>query len=399
VIKRLKGLVANYSDLKRFKALPPKDRELVVYAEGPGDWPHYEAVLKELTGRHGRSIAYVTSTATDPILTSPPPGITPFCVGFGPVQTIFFQTLQATLLVTTLPDLDQLHLKRSVYPVHYLYLFHSINSTHMVYRKGAFDAYDTVLCVGPHHLDEIRKTEQVYGLKPKELLEHGYGRLDALIERARSLPFTPSTSTHKSVVVAPSWGTGSVIEQPYGRDLIRILLKGGHRVALRLHPMTVRHHPDLGPRFEAEFAANGLFHVRQDMKEQDSLQTADVMISDWSGAATEFAFALERPVVFIDTPPKVNNPEYGKIDAPPLEAAIRTEIGALVSPSNLEQVLAQIDRVTTESGGFRPRMIEARRKWIYNLENSGRVGARHIDDVLRRAKKETLASNSARGNS
>ena len=45
MIKRIKGLVANYSDLKRFKALPPKDRELVVYAEGPGDWPHRERTM------------------------------------------------------------------------------------------------------------------------------------------------------------------------------------------------------------------------------------------------------------------------------------------------------------------------------------------------------------------
>jgi len=44
-------------------------------------------------------------------------------------------------------------------------------------------------------------------------------------------------------------------------------------------------------------------------------------------------------------------------------------------------------------------MIEARRKWIYNLENSGRVGAQHIVDVLSRAKKETLVSNIAKGNS
>ena len=44
----------------------------------------------------------------------------------------------------TIPDLGQLWLKRSVHPVRYVYLFHSTNSTHTVYRKGAFDAYDTI---------------------------------------------------------------------------------------------------------------------------------------------------------------------------------------------------------------------------------------------------------------
>ena len=33
------------------------------------------------------------------------------------------------------------------------------------------------------------------------------------------------------------------------------------------------------------------------------------MVSDWSGVAMEFAFGLERPVLFIDVPRKTNNPE------------------------------------------------------------------------------------------
>src|SRR5207248_9533577 len=133
----------------------------------------------------GLDVCYVTSAHADPVLTSPPPGIRPFCIGSGLILPIFFQSLQTKLLVTTVPDLDQFHVKRSLYPVHYVYLFHSINSTHMTYRRGAFDAYDTVFCVGPHHLKEIRRAEEIYNLKPKTLVEHGYGRLDAILERQR----------------------------------------------------------------------------------------------------------------------------------------------------------------------------------------------------------------------
>ena len=37
------------------------------------------------------------------------------------------------------------------------------------------------------------------------------------------------------------------------------------------------------------------------------------MVSDWSGVAYEFAFALKKPVLFVDTPRKIKNIDYDKI--------------------------------------------------------------------------------------
>ena len=66
-------------------------------------------------------------------------------------------------MIMTMPDLETFHIKRSKsHPVHYIYMFHSMVSTHLVYRKSAFDNYDTIFCVGEHHLDEIQNTEKYY---------------------------------------------------------------------------------------------------------------------------------------------------------------------------------------------------------------------------------------------
>ena len=43
------------------------------------------------------------------------------------------------------------------------------------------------------------------------------------------------------------------------------------------------------------------------------------MISDWSGSAYEFAFGTLKPVIFVDVPKKVNNPEYIKFKNKPIE--------------------------------------------------------------------------------
>jgi YidC/Oxa1 family membrane protein insertase len=290
-------------------------------------------------------------------------------------------------MVMTTPDLQNLHLKRSMFPVHYVYLFHAMCSTHMVYRKGAFDAYDTVLCVGPHHWEEIRKTEEVYGLKPKRLIEHGYARLDAIMAEAQARPpFQPSPGRAKRIVVAPSWGQCSMIEQPCGQELIQLLLDDGHQVTLRLHPMTVRHFPQLPGELQKRFGASAGFRLELEMKAQESLQQADLMISDWSGAALEFALGTERPVVFIDTEPKVNNPNYKDIPIVPMEVAMRQEIGAVVSPRELTKALDEIQRVCGNPGEFRERIRSSRRRWIYNPGASIRAAADAIYEIIQQPR-------------
>jgi YidC/Oxa1 family membrane protein insertase len=279
-----------------------------------------------------------------------------------------------------------------VNPVHYVYLFHSINSTHMVYQKGAFDAYDTILCVGPHHVAEIRETERVYGLKAKTLLEHGYGRLDSILKARDSRPaYQRSTGPVKKIVVAPSWGECSIIEGPHGSELIRTLVQAGHQVVLRLHPMTVRRFPKLAPDLAREFASHANFRVETVMNEQDSLLTSDVMISDWSGAATEFGFGLERPVIFIDTPKKVNNPEWRKVDCPPLEGFIRHEIGEVVKPTELNRLPGAVERLCANPEAFRERLVRAREKWIFNIGKSGETAAAAILDVLKKLESSSKA--------
>ena len=62
------------------------------------------------------------------------------------------------------------------------------------------------------------------------------------------------------------------------------------------------------------------------------------MISEWSGAATEFAFGLKRPVIFIDTPKKIRNGSYKALDLEPLEVSIRSKIGKIVAVSDANSI-------------------------------------------------------------
>jgi len=366
-----------WNELRRFRRLPQSARSIVFYAEDATSWVHFEGMVRALASESGRGVCYVTSSPADPVLTERQPGINPFYVGEGAVRTAFFLQLRADVAVMTMPDLGTYQVKRSmVHPVHYVYVFHSLVSTHMAYRPGAFDQYDTILCAGPHHVRELRAAESEYGLAPKNLVEHGYGRLDALMQRWKRTPATPIHDGNEKahVLVAPSWGPSGLLES-HGAELCHILLSAGFRVTVRPHPLTLKAHPGVIRRLRDDFGTGRGFDLETDVASSDSFASADIMISDWSGAALEFAFALERPVLFVDVPRKINNPRYEEIPLEPREVTIRGDIGEVISPEILTEVPGYVKRLRAPRAEQRDSIRRAREGVVYNLGTSGAAGA------------------------
>jgi YidC/Oxa1 family membrane protein insertase len=368
-----------WGGLRGFEALPRQARRIVFYAETAADWAHLGPVAQSLE-RRGKRVIRITSDRRDPALGGPDA----FFVGFGSARTVLFRTIDADAFVMTLSDLGRYHLKRSVHPVHYFYVFHSIASTHRVYGEHAFDAYDTILCVGPHQLEEIRRTEQIYGLPPKRLLEHGYGRLDTLIADLTRRERPPSAGARPHVLVAPSWGECSIVQHCL-EPMLAILLAAGFEVALRLHPMTVRQEPMLAEGLVRRHGGDGRFHYDPHVETTEALLAADVMISEWSGAPLEYAFARERPVLFIDTPPKIHNPSFARVGLPGLEVEIREAIGGVVALDQLHALPDAVHALLAEAPHWKDRIRDVRDRTVFNVGRSGEVAAQHILDTLPRS--------------
>ena len=173
----------DWKELKRFESLKPDQCLIVFYAENVASMNHFKLLILELTEKMNMSICYVTSVKNDPILISKNKKINSFYIGDGIARTKFFLNLTAKILIMDMPDLDIFHIKRSkVYPVHYIYVFHSMFSIHSYLREHAIDNYDSIFCVGKHHENEIRETEKFYKLKEKKLVQYGYGRFDTLLK-------------------------------------------------------------------------------------------------------------------------------------------------------------------------------------------------------------------------
>ena len=372
------GLGHDWKEVKRFKKLDKKDRSIVFYLESESDFIFFKPVVEKLTQEYDTKICYVTSSKMDPMLSSNNKNILPFYIGDSMARSNFFINLKATIIVMTMPDLETFHIKRSkVYPVHYVYIFHSLVSTHYVYKKNAFDNFDTMFCTGNYQIIEIQERERKFNLNKKKLVRHGYGRLDTLINERQSASVGKNVSNNKVVLIAPSWGPNGLIETK-GQEIVHILLDSGFNVILRPHPMTIKKSNKIIQKIEKEFKDNLNFKLETDIRNTESFFLCDCMISDWSGVAIEYAFAFEKPIFYIDTPQKINNPECDQIDLVPLEEKLRSQIGEVISLSELSLIPSKINQFLQSQNKFKEKIQKSREETVFNIGNSGEEGAKYL---------------------
>ena len=377
------SLGSEWNELKKFEDLKQNERDIVFYSENENSMLIFKSLISELTNKHNLNICYVTSSKDESILKKPNNKIKSFFIGDGVVRTKFFLNLKAKILIMTMPDLETFHIKKSkVYPVHYVYLFHSMVSTHLIYRRSAFEHFDSIFCVGNYQLDEIRSTEKLYDLKPKNLIRYGYGHLDNLLEKYSKRIRLPKNNENKlHILLAPSWSDDGLFEN-FGEKVIDILLREGYKVTFRPHPMTQKKSKKKIDRMTEKFSKNESFLLEQNISNFDSFLFSDIMITDWSGAALEFAFAFEKPVLFIDVPKKINNPEYEKIPQVPIEVSIREKIGKIILPTDLELIPNEIKMLYGQTKELRDKITKIRNELIFNVGESKKDGAEEIIKLL-----------------
>jgi len=365
--------VSNWRQVRAFRKLPRGERQIVVFSESAQDWHHHATTIDELTGRLGRSICYVASDPSDPGLHQDNPKIRPFCIGDGFFRILFFQTLRADIMVTQLLDLGNLDLKRSVHPVHYVYMFHSLISTHMADHENSFDHYDTILCAGPFQEAEIRKRETMQGLPRKRLVPHGYYRLEQLLaERRDAPPLGEPPEIH--VLLAPSWGERTILNL-FGLELTGILLDAGFTLTLRPHFQTRWKTPEVLDAVIDRYGDHPKFRLIEQMGESDSLYDSHIMITDWSGAGMDYGLGLEKPVLYIDVPPKSRNDTWRELGLEPFEMSVRAKIGAVVTTDRLDVVPGEIRRLLADPERFREQIAAVRDDCVFNLGSSSAAAA------------------------
>lgn len=353
-------------------------RTLVFYSEKGIYLRYFEGLIQEILAKSDLEISYLTADIDDPIFKIGNKRIKPFYIHN--FEASLFPKLDSKVVVMTLPDLNRFYIKKTTNKdVNHVYIFHAIGSTHLQYNFGAFDYYDTIFCVGPHQEQEIRKTEALYDLKPKTLFNYGYPYLESVyLKHQKFLKENPQNDdSKKKILIAPTWGKKCILDTCINQ-LILVLQKTDYEIYIRPHPEYIKRRGKVVNRIKNKVKNIPNIHLELDLVSGINVHNADILITDWSGIAFEFAFGTERPVLFINTPLKIDNPRYQELGLEPLEVFARNKIGLAIDMeqiNNVEQILTSFNQ---DFQTYHEKILEFRNKYIYNWMKSAGTGAEYI---------------------
>lgn len=357
-----------------FKLLKEK-QQVVFYSESRHYYQYFEKLIEDLLA-NDIEIYYLTSDSKDSLLMEAPANMNVIHVKW--LLGFLFSKLKADVMVMTMPDLGNYLFKRSAAVGTYVYMFHAAVSTHQQYRKSAFFRYDAIFCTGAYQKNEIINAEALYGLRKKELIDYGYPLLDSI----KSIP--KNNSDKKStILIAPSWFDGCIFDTCIEELLVQ-LSKLDHEIILRSHPeyekrkkkafKKIKQFVKSYPRIQIDSLPNVL----------DRLPTTDILITDRSGIAFEFAFGIQKPVLFINTSLKINNPDYLEIDIEPIENSIRNEIGISLNSDDLNLLNEKLSELEKMKVDFPERITALFTQTFYNDPAAYKAGLEYILSKIRK---------------
>ena len=376
------------ADYKRFFSIVNK--KLVIYSEKSGFYKYFENIINELLANTSLTIHYVTNDPNDAIFKKAEENNRIRAYYIGPKKIItFMMKMDADIVLMTTPDLEKYYIKRSYVrkDVEYIYTFHGPTSTTMCVREGAYDHFDTIFCVGPHHIDEIRETEKLYNLPEKTLVPVGFGLIDNLCKMYDEMEKVEKEK--KQILLAPSWQEDNILEYCLD-ELLEGLLHKGNKVILRPHPEFIKRFPTKMDAIIKKYEGcdGDDFVIEMDFSSNRTIWESDLLITDWSGIAYEFSYATKKPSLFINTPMKILNPNYTKISVVPTEISWKEQVGISVDKENLDTIPEIVSDMLSNPDKYEEQIKEALNRNIYNIGESGRAGAKYIYDRIMKKQSE-----------
>jgi len=129
-------------------------------------------------------------------------------------------------------------------------------------------------------------------------------------------------------------------------------------------------------KIEKKFKDKLNFKLETDIRNMESFFLCDCMISDLSGAAIEYSFTFEKPILYIVTPEKIVQEK--QIDLVSLEEKIRPQIGEVITLSQLSLLPSKINQFLLSQNKFKEKIKKIREETVFNVGNAGEQGAKYL---------------------
>ena len=375
------------ADYKKFFKIANK--KLVFYSESSGFYKYYKGMIEYILNNTNLTIHYITSDFNDQVfeIAKEQKKLRPYYIEEKKLITLMMK-MDADVVVMTMPDIENFHIKRSYMrkDIKYIFVQHGIDSPNMTMRKGSMDHYDAVFATGKNQHDELVEGNKIYNLKNREIVDWGYSLLDDMIRDYKKSAKTAKKNARKIIMIAPSWQKDNIIDLCI--DEILAPLKGkNYDVIVRPHPQHVRHQKEAFEKMKEKYAGTNI-EIQTDFSNTSSVFEADLLIGDWSSIGFEYAFTTLKPVISIDSPMKVMNPDYKEISIEPINIWGRKKIGEVVSLKDLSKLDEIVAKILKESKKYAKQIEKFRDETIYNLGKSAEVGAEYIIETVQKQIKE-----------
>ncbi len=375
-------------DYKRF--LNTSGKKIVFYSEKNGFYKYYRNIIEEIIKRTNIVIHYISSDPLDEVFQMGNDQFKTYYIGENRMIVLMMK-METELMVMTTPDLENFQLKRSYVKkdIEYIYVPHDVNSSNLTFHKNALDHFDTIFTSGFKNKEEIKEREQKYGLPSKNLLEWGSGVIDNMTAAYMEMSEEREQGKKKTVLIAPSWQKDNILDSCIEEMLDR-LVQTDYQIIVRPHPQYVRHFEGRVDSLAEKYKEYGV-EFQKDFSSNKTVYMADLLVTDWSSISLEYAFSTLKPVLFINTPMKVVNPDYQELSTVPIDIELRDKVGISLELNRVgAEVVSAVDRLLFDRQFSKESMQELKELYLYHPGESGKVGAKYMIQRLveRSGKKE-----------
>ena len=301
--------------------------------------------------------------------------ITTFYIGKGIVRQIIFSTIKCTMLVLTLTDLGN-NFQISKNCLKYIYFFHSLASTHKIYKKDAFKNYDIIFCNNEYQKKELELAEQKFFFPQKKIIITGYMYLDFLHKNYGNI------DNKKTVLFAPSWNYNKKnLLNEYGIYILDFLTKNKFQVIFRPHNEHYKRSKKIISEIIKKYSSLSNFYFDKEMSNMNSLKKSEILITDNSTIGMEFSLTFYKPTIYLDYSEKIHNPDFKVLNIEPLEEIFKRQLGYSLNVNNLDEIDdIYLNRLSNKID-LKNKCEEFKKKYLTNTGNSTNIASKNLISI------------------
>ena len=354
----------NFKSIRNYKLFLKTNKlykKIVFYSEGE-NYDHFYLPYVNICINERIPFSYISSEEKVPFLENDNSKF--FYIGKSFIRTLFFLSLECENFITTTPDINNFYLKKSIKCKNYIYFFHSMCSTNVIYNNNAFSHYDTILSANRFHSEEFKN--YFFSNKNKKIINIGYPKIDELKLKQKN-----KNDYHKikSILIAPTWGDEKNTYNDY-KNITNLLLNNNYKVTFRPHPVTLIKFKTYLSNLEKKFSQFENFKISYEKNNLNDFTSNDLIISDWSGSAIEFVIAYKKPCVFLNSKQKIRNKKSSINQREnSFENFFRKSVGRIIETKDISKLLSYIDDANNLND-YSKKIDFFREKYLYNFQNT-----------------------------